>query len=173
MLTQEDKARIEAIEKYLTALNGCINSVCQLPYFTPPKIEEQSYVICADNEDGGLNITVGKEYAVISEEENVYIIKNDYSDETDYQKTWFTKPYYKTTAQQEPKELINESKGERWKPTEVRERYFYISDYGEILGADWFNDYLDKTRHLICNCFETKEAAQEAANKLKQLLKTL
>jgi len=68
--------------------------------------------------------------------------------------------------------VINESKGERWKPKEARERYFYISDYGEILGADWFNDYLDRTRHLICNCFETKEAAQEAADKIKQLLKT-
>jgi hypothetical protein len=68
--------------------------------------------------------------------------------------------------------IETEQPGERYKPTEVRERYFYISDYGEILSAEWFNDYLDRTRHLICNCFETKEAAQEAAEAIKQYLST-
>jgi len=69
-----------------------------------PKIEEQIYVRCVDNEDGLNFITVGKEYAVEKEEEPYYWVWNDKNELTFYLKKYFT------TAQQEP----NESNGERY-----------------------------------------------------------
>ncbi len=59
---------------------------------------------------------------------------------------------------------------ERFKPKAAREVYFYISDYGEIMKAEFFNDYLDTERYKIGNCFQTEEQAQSAATKIRKIL---
>jgi len=146
-LTQEDKARIEAIEKYLTTLNGCINTVCQLPYFSPPKIEEQSIYVRRIKEADTL--TNGRIYKVENAEGNYYDIKNDMGFTKSYFKQYFTvATEQEYTAQQEPKE----SKGERYQV------FTYDTDNGFevlVLGIKEF------------------ENAKKIKDAIQQLLKTL
>jgi len=165
MLTQEDKARIEAIESYLEELYKN-----DLPHFTPvitpPKIEEQSrYVKCVKEPTvfiGGLK--VGKVYKELSgvNRDSIYVI-DEMGDKCGYYSDCFERVteaefLAQTAAQQEPKELINESKGERWR-VEVYQP--------NITGNEGFQLNIKPLFKL------RKPLADQAAFAIKELLKTL
>jgi len=137
---------------------------------TPPKIEGQSiYVRRIKKAD---TLIEGKIYKVEKEGRDYYTIVNDNGKYFDYSKVFFdivSEQEY--TAQQEPKE----SKAERWQPS-YGSKYWYIGiNDGQFFVADfhWGNDDVDFTNHNTGNCFPTKAKAKEAADKIKQLLKTL
>lgn len=60
----------------------------------------------------------------------------------------------------------NGSKGKVWKP-DYRRKYFYINECGGIMNSKWYDDSIDADRYEIGNCFQTKEAADFALEKLK------
>lgn len=61
-------------------------------------------------------------------------------------------------------EEIKESN--RWKP-EMCHDYYYISGDGHVYDCFWTNDPIDDGRFEIGNCFQTKEEAERAVEKLK------
>lgn len=60
----------------------------------------------------------------------------------------------------------NGSKGRAWKP-DYRRKYFYVNECGGIMNSKWYDDSIDADRYEIGNCFQTKEAADFALEKLK------
>ena len=54
----------------------------------------------------------------------------------------------------------------RWKP-EYRQNYYCITSDGSVADDDWSDWRLDDGRFEIGNCFQTKEEAEKAVEKLK------
>ena len=54
----------------------------------------------------------------------------------------------------------------RWKP-ELGEKYYLSDSNGSVYDSVWSNDYIDRSRFEIGNCFQTKEEAEQAVEKLK------
>lgn len=54
----------------------------------------------------------------------------------------------------------------RWKP-ELGYKYYLSDSNGSIYDSVWSNDYIDRSRIEIGNCFQTKEEAEKAVEKLK------
>ena len=63
-------------------------------------------------------------------------------------------------------EEVNEST--RWKP-ELGYKYYLSDSNGSIYDSVWSNDYIDRSRSEIGNCFQTKEEAEKAVEYLKAL----
>ena len=63
-------------------------------------------------------------------------------------------------------EEVNEST--RWKP-ELGYKYYLSDSNGSIYDSVWSNDYIDRSRSEIGNCFETKEEAERVVEYLKAL----
>jgi len=55
---------------------------------------------------------------------------------------------------------------------EQDQKYWHITDSG-IADATWYSDSFDKKRWAFGNVFTSKEAAEEAAKRVKELLKSL
>ena len=62
-------------------------------------------------------------------------------------------------------------KEERWRPTQEDEEYYYLSDTFEVQTHIYQDGLLDMEYIEAGNYFKTRELAQEAATKIKQLLK--
>lgn len=54
----------------------------------------------------------------------------------------------------------------RWKP-ELGYKYYLSDSSGSIYDSVWSNDYIDRSRFEIGDCFQTKEEAERAVEKLK------
>ena len=54
----------------------------------------------------------------------------------------------------------------RWKP-ELGYKYYLSDSDGSIYDSVWSNDYIDRSRSEIGNCFESREEAEKAVEKLK------
>ena len=54
----------------------------------------------------------------------------------------------------------------RWKPEEGH-RYYFLDSNSLIYESFWSDDYIDRNRSKIGNCFQTKEEAERAVEKLK------
>ena len=61
---------------------------------------------------------------------------------------------------------------ERWKPKNG-ESYFFISGDGLVNLSDWDNDVFDNYYYNFGNCFRTKEEAEKALERVKELLLSL
>ena len=61
-------------------------------------------------------------------------------------------------------EEINEPT--RWKP-ELGYKYYLSDSNGSIYDSVWSNDYIDRSRSEIGNCFESREEAEKAVERLK------
>lgn len=59
-----------------------------------------------------------------------------------------------------------------WEP-ERGEKYYYIDTLGDVSCTTYNTFALDSTRIKFGNCFQTKEQAKSAAEKVKELLKSL
>lgn len=59
-----------------------------------------------------------------------------------------------------------------WEP-ERGEKYYYIDTLGDVSCTTYNTFTLDSTRIKFGNCFQTKEQAKSAAEKVKELLKSL
>ena len=65
--------------------------------------------------------------------------------------------------------LIQKSNGSKvkvWKP-DYRRKYFYVNECGGIMNSKWYDDSIDADRYEIGNCFQTKEAADFALERIK------
>ena len=62
----------------------------------------------------------------------------------------------------------------RWQP-KIGERYFYVDlELQNSVGThSYVADSVDQSNYRHYNCFQTKEQAQKAAEKVKELLKSL
>lgn len=60
----------------------------------------------------------------------------------------------------------------KWEP-KPGEKYYYIDTLGEVSCAINNSLHLDPVRIKYGNCFQTKEQAQKAAEKVKELFKSL
>lgn len=56
----------------------------------------------------------------------------------------------------------------RWKPG-LGYKYYLSDSNGSIYDSVWSNDYIDRSRSGIGNCFETKEEAERVVEYLKAL----
>lgn len=63
-------------------------------------------------------------------------------------------------------EEINEST--RWKPG-LGDKYYLSDSNGSVYDSVWSNDYIDRSRFDIGNCFQTKEEAEQVVEYLKAL----
>ena len=63
-------------------------------------------------------------------------------------------------------EEVNEST--HWKP-ELGYKYYLSDSNGSIYDSVWSNDYIDRCRSGIGNCFKTKEEAERVVEYLKAL----
>lgn len=61
-------------------------------------------------------------------------------------------------------EEIKESN--RWKPDE-NQKYYFLDSNGLVYDSIWADDSIDHSRFEIGNCFQTKEEAEKAVEKLK------
>ena len=61
-------------------------------------------------------------------------------------------------------EEIKESN--RWKPDEDQ-KYYILDSNGLVHDSIWADDSIDRSRFEIDNCFQTKEEAEKAVEKLK------
>lgn len=59
---------------------------------------------------------------------------------------------------------------ERWKPKHNEEYFVFGTPTGE---STWWDDEIDAARFAIGNCFRTREEAESAALKVKELLLSL
>ena len=59
-----------------------------------------------------------------------------------------------------------------WEP-ERGEKYYYVDTIGDVSCTTYNTFALDSTRIKFGNCFQTKEQAKSAAEKVKELLKSL
>lgn len=55
-----------------------------------------------------------------------------------------------------------------WKP-KSDEKYYFLSNVGEVIDEPWLGNWADKFRYLVGNCFKTKEAAERYMNYLKAI----
>ena len=60
----------------------------------------------------------------------------------------------------------------KWEPKEG-ETYWYIDAMGKALQVTYNTNVIDPTIVEFGNCFPTKEKAEKAAEKVKELLKSL
>lgn len=67
------------------------------------------------------------------------------------------------------KEFYKEISLERWKP-EYEGQYYFIDIKGGILQKMWFDTQVDNQCYKFGNCFRTKEEAEAARDKIKELL---
>lgn len=69
------------------------------------------------------------------------------------------------------KEFYKEIELQRWKPKNG-EWYYYIDDRLRIIEsmANWHDEEADNSRYELCNCFRTKQEAEEAVDKIKKVL---
>lgn len=58
----------------------------------------------------------------------------------------------------------------KWKP-QIKERYYYIDNDGEIMSDTWGGFPTDDDRYNFGNCFRTEKEAKAMAEKVKKLLK--
>lgn len=62
----------------------------------------------------------------------------------------------------------------RWKPERGEEYYVVNLGYQSSVGSHfWTNDAIDNANYNAYNCFQTEEQAKSAAEKVKELLKSL
>ena len=61
---------------------------------------------------------------------------------------------------------VEEPQPKRWKPKDGQ-IYWLIDRYGNVEDTTWNADSYDTWQHLCGNCFETKEEAEKAVEKLK------
>ena len=62
----------------------------------------------------------------------------------------------------------------RWKPTQGEKYHIVDLGYNNSVGSHiWDNDSVDNAHYTAYNCFQTEEQAKEAAEKVKELLKSL
>lgn len=54
----------------------------------------------------------------------------------------------------------------RWKP-ETDQKYYFIRTSGYVYDSIWTNDSIDDGRFEIGNCFESREEAEKAVERLK------
>lgn len=71
------------------------------------------------------------------------------------------------------KEFYKEITLERWKP-EYEGQYYFIDDRGTIITSMWnkYGERKDNLRYEFGNCFRTKEEAEAAKYKIKEMLNT-
>lgn len=62
------------------------------------------------------------------------------------------------------------SNTDRWKPA-LNGFYYYISGAGEVSFSCWYDDYTDRKRYNMGNCFATAEEAKEVADAWRLFLK--
>lgn len=67
------------------------------------------------------------------------------------------------------KEFYKEIKLPRWKP-KYKERYYRITWIGEVAEDIWFGLRNDESGYKFGNCFKTKEEAEAAKDKIKEML---
>ena len=67
------------------------------------------------------------------------------------------------------KEFYKETQLPRWKP-EYESYYYIINTAGEVIERIWVNTQFDKLCLEFGNCFRTKEEAEAAKDKIKNLL---
>lgn len=62
----------------------------------------------------------------------------------------------------------------RWKPA-LGDTYYYVDlEFSDSVGSHRYDDdKLDQCNYKHCNCFRTEKQAKEAAEKVKELLKSL
>ena len=56
----------------------------------------------------------------------------------------------------------------RWKP-ELGYKYYLLDSNGSVYDSVWSNDYIDRNRSEIGNCFQTEEEAERVVEYLKAL----
>ena len=56
----------------------------------------------------------------------------------------------------------------RWKP-DAGQKYYLSDSNGSVYDSVWSNDYIDRSRVEIGNCFQTKEEAERVVEYLKAL----
>jgi len=61
---------------------------------------------------------------------------------------------------------------ERWQPKKEG-RYYCIGSNGLIIDSQWVNYVVDKKRLDLGNIFKTREEAEQARDKIKELLQNL
>ena len=62
----------------------------------------------------------------------------------------------------------------KWQPKDGDSYYYIDLEFVDCVGKHSYNnDSLDQNNYEHCNCFQTKGQAQEAAEKVKELLKSL
>lgn len=62
----------------------------------------------------------------------------------------------------------------RWKPERGEEYYMVDLEHQSSVGSHlWNNDTIDNANYNAYNCFQTREQAKKAAEKVKELLKSL
>ncbi len=67
------------------------------------------------------------------------------------------------------KEFYREIKLPKWKP-KYDENYYFINYKGMAMRNTWFNSVNEDTMFNFGNCFKTREEAEEARDKIKELL---
>lgn len=70
------------------------------------------------------------------------------------------------------KEFYTEISLERWKPEYEGQYYYFIDIKGGILQKMWFDTQVDNLCYKFGNCFRTKEEAEAAKYKIKEMLNT-
>lgn len=56
----------------------------------------------------------------------------------------------------------------RWKP-DTGQKYYFLDNNGLAYDSIWADDYIDRSRFEIGNCFQTKEEAERVVEYLKAL----
>ena len=67
------------------------------------------------------------------------------------------------------KEFYKEIELPRWKPRLV-DHYYYITTRGEVMEEVWYNIDTDNSRYEFGNCFKTRQEAEAARDKIRNLL---
>ena len=67
------------------------------------------------------------------------------------------------------KEFYKEIKLPRWKP-KYNERYYRINWIGTVVEYIWYDSRNDESGYKFGNCFRTKEEAEAARDKIKNVL---
>ena len=67
------------------------------------------------------------------------------------------------------KEFYNEIKLPIWKP-KYKERYYRINWKGAVVDDTWYGTRDEEICYEFGNCFKTQQEAEEASNKIKEVL---
>lgn len=54
----------------------------------------------------------------------------------------------------------------RWEPR-IGQKYYLLDSNGSVYDSVWSNDYIDRNRSEIGNCFESREEAEKAVERIK------